>query len=97
MILAPAGRGYSLTPKPLLRSADFYHKNGRDEPGVREIWAQLAHQLEDARILSVADDGYRSLKWVVCNERGLSEGSGIALSKEGRTARCGWTFLPVSL
>ena len=61
VIFAPAGRANSLTPKPLLRSAGLYHPSAEDEPGVWEIWADLTHELEDIRILSVADDGYRGL------------------------------------
>ena len=68
VIFAPAGRAYSLTPKPLWRSAGFHHTSAHDEPGIGEVWANLTHELEDTRILSITDDGYRGLKRVVWNE-----------------------------
>ena len=56
----------------------------------------MPHELEDIRILSVSSDGYGGLKRVICDERGYSEGSGIALGQEGYTSCCSWTFLPVN-
>lgn len=94
-MLAPAGRGYSLTPKPLLQLAGFYPEIFHDEPGVWEIWAQVTHELEDTRILSVANDGVGGLQRVVGYECGCSKGSGIALSQEGRTSCCSWTLSPL--
>ena len=93
-MLVPAGRGYSLTPNPLLWSASVLHQRAHYEPGIREIRAQLTHELENARILSVADDWYRGFKRMIWNEGGSPERGRIALCQEGCTPCRSWTFSP---
>ena len=50
---------------------------------IRKVRAQLAHELEDTRILGVACDGKSSLEGSVCNERPRgAERRRVALSEE---------------
>ena len=85
-----------MTPKPLLRLESFCHQQACDEPGVWEVRAYLAHQLEDIRILSISNDGFGGLERAICSKRGSSKGSGIGLGQERHSTCCSGAYLPIN-